>query len=155
MENFDMLLFYLFTYSLILLMIKKFLILDAEHLYNQTPSNGSCRVYIKYCVFFLKMFDFSSASTAAALVFYLPFSGPSIPYTPKENREKPKSGIYFKMIEKWTPCSSVVMSSILTSQHLNDRPLPSFTLPPHTLVLGLLSHHQPRVYGEIQKGRPD
>ena len=38
-------------------------------------------MFIKYCVFFLKHCDFlksASANSAAALVFYLPFSGPSM-----------------------------------------------------------------------------
>ena len=35
------------------------------------------KVFIKYCVFALKCCDFfNSANSAAALVFYLPFSGP-------------------------------------------------------------------------------
>ena len=39
----------------------------------------------------------NSASSAAALVFYLPFSGSSIKCT---HRERPESGIYSKIFEK-------------------------------------------------------
>ena len=56
------------------------------------------RVFIEYCAFSLNVVIFlNSASSAAALVFYLSFSGPStMVYTPKKNRERPESGIYFK-----------------------------------------------------------
>ena len=57
------------------------------------------RVFIEYCAFSLNVVIFlNSASSAAALVFYLSLSGPSIKlvYTPKKNRERPESGIYFK-----------------------------------------------------------
>ena len=47
------------------------------------------RVFIKYCVFFLKFWIFlNSASSAAALVFYLPGVGE------REKRERPETGIF-------------------------------------------------------------
>ena len=51
------------------------------------------------------MIFLNSASSAAALVFCLPFSGPGMKpgvYTPRENRERPESGKYFKIFEKST-----------------------------------------------------
>ena len=42
-----------------------------------------------------------SVRSAAALVFYLPFSGPSMKYG-VHTEEKPESGIYFKIFEKNT-----------------------------------------------------
>ena len=52
------------------------------------------RVFNKYCVFSLKFLIFlNSASSAAALVFYLP--GVCVhTLTPRENRERPESGIF-------------------------------------------------------------
>ena len=50
------------------------------------------RVFIKYRGFFLKKF-LNSASSAAAIVFYLP--GVCVhTLTPRENRERPESGIF-------------------------------------------------------------
>ena len=49
------------------------------------------------------MIFLNSDSSAGAVVFYLPFSGPSMKpgvHTPRENRETPKSGIYFKIFGK-------------------------------------------------------
>ena len=40
------------------------------------------------------------ASSAAALVFYLPFSGRSMKCTQLGKSERPESGIYFKILEK-------------------------------------------------------
>ena len=45
------------------------------------------------------MIFLNSASSAAALVFYLPFSGPSMK-SGVHTEERPESGIYFKIIEK-------------------------------------------------------
>ena len=44
----------------------------------------------------------NSASSAAALVFYLPFRGPSMKsgVHTKKTRERPESGMYFKIFEK-------------------------------------------------------
>ena len=55
---------------------------------------GTYRVFIKYCVFPLVFVIFlNSASSAAALVFYLP--GVCVhTLTPRENRERPESGIF-------------------------------------------------------------
>ena len=44
------------------------------------------------------MIFINSASSSAALVFYLPFSGPSMKsdvHTEEKKRERPESGIYF------------------------------------------------------------
>ena len=41
------------------------------------------------------MIFLNSASSAAALVFYLPFRGPSVRCTHQENRERPESGMFF------------------------------------------------------------
>ena len=51
------------------------------------------------------IFPNSASFAAAALVCYLPSSGPSIKsgvhtLTPRENRERPESEIYFKILEK-------------------------------------------------------
>ena len=57
-------------------------------------------------MFFLKCRDFlNSASSAAALVLFDLTSGRSkhevrCTRTPRENRERPKSGIYFKVFKK-------------------------------------------------------
>ena len=53
------------------------------------------RVFIKYCVFPKKVLIFlNSASFAAVLVFDLPLC---TQLTPMENRERPESGIHFKI----------------------------------------------------------
>ena len=63
------------------------------------------RVFIKYCVFFLKnvVIFLNSASSAEAL--NLPISGPSMKsdvHTEEKKRERPESGIYFNIFEKNT-----------------------------------------------------
>ena len=62
--------------------------------------SGHCvcmyRVFIKYCVFPWNVVIFlNSASSTAAIVFDLPLT-----LTPRGNRERPESGIYFKIFEK-------------------------------------------------------
>ena len=49
-------------------------------------------------------FFLNSASSAAALVFYLSFSGPSMKSgaNTEKNRERPESRIYFEILEKTT-----------------------------------------------------
>ena len=47
------------------------------------------------------MICLKSASSAEALVFYLPFSGPCTQRW-KNQRERPESGIYFEILEKKT-----------------------------------------------------
>ena len=55
------------------------------------------RVFIKYCVFSLIFVIFlNSASSAAALVFYLPIVSVHT-LTPRENRKRPESGIFLKI----------------------------------------------------------
>ena len=61
------------------------------------------RVFIKYIVFFLSNVIFlHSASSAAALrcsTCHLVTQARSPVYTPRKNRERPESGIYFKIFE--------------------------------------------------------
>ena len=66
-----------------------------------TEGEASCghlyKVFIKYCVFSLIFLN--SVSSAAALVFYRP--GVCVhQLTPRENRERPGSGIFLKNSEK-------------------------------------------------------
>ena len=61
------------------------------------------RVFIKYCVFPQNVVIFlNSVSSAAALVFYLPFSGSSDPHTKGKPREAKVRNIIFKIFEKNT-----------------------------------------------------
>ena len=57
------------------------------------------RVFIKDCIFPQNVMIFlnSASSDAAALVFYLPSGDPSMQLE-RENRERPESGIYFKIL---------------------------------------------------------
>ena len=57
------------------------------------------RVFIKFCVFFLFCDFFNSASSTAALVFYLP--GVCVhTLTARENRERSESGMFLKNRKK-------------------------------------------------------
>ena len=64
------------------------------------------RVFIKYCVFSLKVVIFlNSASSAVELALDLPSGGQSVKpsvhtLTLRENQQRPESGIYFKILEK-------------------------------------------------------
>ena len=67
---------------------------EGRGMFYNGPRLKGHRVFIKYCVFFLKMWYFfrNSASSAAALVFNLP-GGCTHTDTLRENRERPEAGI--------------------------------------------------------------
>ena len=67
----------------------------------------------------------NSASFAAALVCYLPSSGPSIKsgvhkLTPRENRERPESEIYSKIFEK----TQYLMNTLYVMSNMESITLP-------------------------------
>ena len=60
-------------------------------------------MFIRYCVFSLKCCDFlNTASSAATLVFYLPFSGPSMKCTHRGKTERGQSPEYILKFSKKT-----------------------------------------------------
>ena len=81
----------------------------------------SYRVFIKYCVFPWNVVIFlNSASVAAALVFDLPLCTHTD--TTEGNRERPESGIYFKIFEKNTifnekPCRYMNAGTYIVCLH--------------------------------------
>ena len=79
---------------------------------NLWPEATGCSLNIVFFPLNVGIF-LNSANSAAALVFYLPYGGPSVKsgvhlLISREKRESPESGIYSKSSEKTHPVYRVI-----------------------------------------------